>query len=188
MSISNKNINLIKACLEGQRKAQRALFEQHTAFLFAICLRYMNQRQEAEEVLQDSWIAIFKGLGNYKEEGNFRAWMKTIVIRKAWKAIREKSHHIDLDTIPQPVSYSLDDNIIDKLTCEEILNLLADIPVGSREVFKMYVIEGFSHVEIGKILNIAASTSRVQLTKARRLIKEKFNSLNQISHEGIRAV
>lgn len=138
----------------------------------------MYTHHDAEEVVQNAWISIFNGLSNYKHEGKFEAWMKMIVIRKAWKARAQQKKIISISDADPKMSYDLETVLMDKMTCMEILRLLEKIPFGSREVFKMYVLEGFSHNEIAKILDISQSTSRVHLSKARKLLKKLFNSLN----------
>lgn len=185
----NQNVNhIIKSCLEGDRKSQKLFFEKYNRLLFGVSLRYMNSRSDAEEVLQESWIQIFRSLDKYVDQGHIEAWLKKLVIRTAWKAIRKKSSHIDLDQIRHPISIPLDDQMMDKMTCEQILNFLEDVPQGSRQVFKMFVLEGFSHAEIGEELNITASTSRAHLTKARKILLEKYNSLNRSSYDRIQAI
>jgi len=182
------NQQLIALCLKGDRRAQRDLFEKHNKFLYSVSMRYMKNQHDAEEVLQDSWIQVFRDLNKYKDSGPFEGWIKTITIRTAWKAIRSKPKNIDLETIAHPTTTAMDQKIFDKMTCEEILQLLENIPIGSRVVFNMAVIDGLSHVEIGKILKIDASTSRAHLSKARKILKEKFNNNNKVFYERLRSI
>lgn len=186
---SNKSTNqLIDRCIARDPQSQRALFKQYNGYVFSISYRYMKIRQDAEEVLQDSWIEIFKNLGSFSQQASFEGWIKTITIRTAWKAIRSKSKDVDLETITHPSTEALDQRIMDKMTCEEVLQLLEVIPTGSKEVFKMAIIDGLSHEEIGALLGINASTSRAHLSRARKLLKEKFNSINKISHGRIQSI
>lgn len=186
--MSEQNIHIIRKCIQGDRLSQKEFFKQYNKQLFAISLKYMQDRNDAEEVLQDSWISIFNSLKNYTEEGNLNAWMKTIVIRTAWKAIRKKTNFKELDKINDPFGKSLDIQIINKMTCDEVLNLLQFVPAASRQVFKMFVLDEYDHSEIAEILNINNSTSRAHLTKARKLLKEKFDGLNKIAHNGLKAI
>ena len=110
------------------------------------------------------------------------------MIRQCWTFIKNKKAFVELDSIAHPQSTALDLSLIDKMTCEEILDLLEDVPTGSREVFKMFVMEGLSHEEIGNILDIKKSTSRAHLAKARKILKDKFNSRNSYFNERISAV
>ena len=122
---SNKSINqLINKCIECDPQSQRALFNKYNGFVFSISYRYMKMHQDAEEVLQDSWIAIFKDLSSYSQQSSFEGWIKTITIRTAWKAIRSKTKDVDFETIPHPSTDALDQQIMDKMTCDEVLKLL----------------------------------------------------------------
>ncbi len=177
-----KHIDLAKA---NNRKSQRALFDRYNAMLFAIIKKYIQNRQDAEEVLQETWIDIFKSLANYRDAGKFEGWIKTIAIRKAWKAIKSKPVVYELASYNQVQKTKLDKQIMDKLTCEEILKLLQYVPTSAREVFKMNVLDGFTHKEIAEIMSIEVSTSRAHLTKARRILKSLFEKLNLSVSNGI---
>lgn len=180
--------HLIKACLRGERQAQMQFFKLHNGFLFSICMKYMKDRNDAEEALQDAWIDIFKSLKNYKDDGKIQGWLKTITLRTCWKAIRKRSKVQELDAAQHMAGSSLNDQIMNKMTCEELLSLLDLIPTASRQVFKMYVLDEYKHEEIAKILEITTSTSRAHLAKARKLIREKFDRINKIAHNGLKAI
>ncbi len=138
----------------------------------------MYTHHDAEEVVQNAWVSIFKSLSNYQHRDKFEGWMKVIVIRQAWKARAQQKKVEVLSDYENELSYDIEKTLIDKMTCLEILSTLEKVPFGSREVFKMYVLEGYKHVEIAKILEISESTSRVHLSKARKILKELFLSLN----------
>lgn len=180
--------HIIKGCNRNDRKCQRQLFDMHNGMLYSVAVKYMNNAEDAKEVLQDAWINIFNGLSNYKEEGNFAGWAKTIVIRQAWKAIRTKANTEELIIGTTEVLTHLDEQWFDKMTCEEILNLLEMLPVKSKVVFKMYVIDEYTHAEISELLGINTSTSRAHLSNARKMLKEKFEFLNKVSSNGTRAI
>ena len=134
----------------------------------------MYTHQDTEDVVQNAWVSIFKGLSDYKHDDKFEAWIKVIVIRQAWSA-RSKNKHLELNLGHQnKLTYEIEGKIIDRMTCNEILDILEYVPFGSREVFKMYVLEGYKHFEIAEILGIAVSTSRAHLTQARKILKKIF--------------
>jgi RNA polymerase sigma-70 factor (ECF subfamily) len=108
----------------------------------------------------------------------FEAWMKVIVIRLAWKARAEQKRVESLSDFENKLSYDIESKLFDRMTCMEVLKTLEVVPFGSREVFKMYVLEGYRHAEIAKILEISESTSRVHLSKARKLLKNIFVNVN----------
>jgi len=143
-------------------------------------MKYMHNRHKAEEVLQDSWIEIFNGLEKYEDRGKFEGWIKTITVRKAWRAISKDKPSVDISyarNIPEGKSET---KIFDQMACEEILETLDEIPIGSRAVFKMYVLDGYTHEEISSIMGITNSTSRAHLSRARKMLTAKHNSMNQI--------
>jgi len=185
--MSEINIQTIKSCIAGDRKSQKSFFQAYNKMLYAVSMKYMGNRNEAEEVLQDSWMNIFKSLGNYKDEGKLEGWLKTIVIRTAWRQINKRRHYSELDHVSDLVNYSESSQAIDKMTCEEILKLLEYVPIASRQVFKMFVLDQYSHQEISDILGINKATSRSHLAKARKVLKERFEKLNQV-HNGLRAI
>ena len=170
----------INQCKQGQRVAQKALFSAYNGFLFSICMKYMRNRHQAEEVLQDAWIEIFNGLERYQDQGKFEGWIKTIAVRKAWRTISKNKPSIDLEYAKHIPEGQSETKIFDQMACEEILNTLEEIPAGSREVFKMYVLDGYTHEEIASIMGISNSTSRAHLSRARKLLTKKHNHMNQI--------
>ena len=171
---------LINKSIEGDRKSQKVLFQTYNQYLFAISRKYAFNSYTAEEILQESWIEIFNGLKNYKDQGNFMGWLKTIVIRKAWKMNKKSDQNRSLDLeVVDMVDYSLN-MAVESMTCEELLSILNDVPSGPREVFKMYVLDGFKHEEIAEVLNMNVSTSRSYLARARKFISNRFERNNKI--------
>lgn len=145
----------------------------------------MNNGEDAKEVLQRSWIEIFKSLKNYKEQDALEGWMKTIVIRQAWKEQKMKSKVVDINSIHLNRADDSEVRLMDNLSCQEILKEMEAIPTGSRMVFKMFVIDELSHQEIAEKLSIKESTSRAHLTQARKIMKERFYSINKMVNNGI---
>jgi len=185
--MSEININTIKSCIAGDRKSQKSFFLAYNTLLFAVAMKYVGNRNDAEEVLQDSWMNIFKSLENYKDEGKLEGWLKTIVIRTAWRHINKRKHHRELDHVSELLHYSESSQAIDKMTCDEVLKLLEYVPIASRQVFKMFVLDQYNHNEISEILGISNATSRSHLAKARKVIKKRFELLNQV-HNGLKAI
>ena len=172
--------NIIQACLRQERSAQQKLFAEYNQALFKTASIHLNDAQLAQEVTQQTWIDIFKGLSSYDEnKSQLITWMRTILIRKIWTLKQHKSITVDLDYAYNKITH--DSFIMDKMSCEELLNEMDTIPEGSRIVFKMYVLDGYSHSEIGQMLDISESTSRVHLTKARKIMKERYAAINQIT-------
>lgn len=177
MKIAHQHI--IKACLRGDRKAQKELFQLYNGKLYQSACTFLNNTEQAKGLVQETWIDIFKGLEKYDEtKSQLLTWMKTILIRKAWRINSQQNRNVELH--PSHSTYNHQVQIIDKLTCEEILNELDKVPAASRMVFKLFVLEGFNHNEIGEILGISASTSRVHLTKARNILRQRHSIINKV--------
>lgn len=170
---------LVQGCLEGSSKHQKMLFEKFSRPLFQVSRRYSKDTMDAEDVLQDAWIRIFKSLDKYQERGNLLAWMRKIVIhvalRKKERKWFENEKH-DLENINPP---RIEAKAISQMGAEEILGHVLGLPDGYKEVFKLFVIEGYSHKEIGELMNIKESTSRVKLSKARKRMQECINFSNK---------
>ena len=175
--------HIINGCRKANPKSQRALFDLFNKKLYGVAVNYMHDREEAKEVLQESWIQIFKSINSYTDEGLLEGWLKTIVIRVCWKSIR-KHKTVSIEDYHEVPIESISEQIYNKMTCEELLGLVKFIPVNSRTVFTMYVIDQFSHKEIAHSLDIEVSTSRAHLSRARKLLREKYFSMNQITQNG----
>jgi len=172
--------NIIQACLRQERVAQQKLFSMYNSKLYVSACTYLHNVELAKEVTHETWIDIFRGLDKYDDKkSQLLTWMKTILIRKIWKLNSKKSKIVDLDFAHNLKSpHNL---IIERMSCDELLKEMDKIPSSSRIVFKMYILEGYKHKEIAEILDITESTSRVHLTKARRIMKERYASINQIA-------
>lgn len=174
---------LIKGCLKNDRQAQRKLFETCNPLLVKSAFIMTQDAEKTKEVVQETWIDVFKGLRGYDaSRSTIMTWMKTILVRKVWKLQKDTvpSQSIDLSTL-NPVT---DEDILSRLSCEDILDQMRAIPSASRMVLQLYVFEGFKHREIAEMLHITESTSRVHLTKARRIMQNRINIINQTrNHE-----
>jgi len=180
--------NIIEKCKKQDRKAQKALYEKYAPLFYAICLRYVRRKADAEDLLVESFYKIFSKIAQYSGQGSFEGWMKRIVINEALMKIRKDKNlnlHVDITN-----AYSLkeDSLIIEQLSYEEILMLIEDLPQGYKTVFNLYVIEGYKHREIAELLGISINTSKSQLIlakkKLRELYKKKYNSLTNYNQSG----
>lgn len=171
--------HIIQECLQGNRVAQKELFQFFNGELYKSACTYLNNEEHAKGIVQETWIDIFKGLAGYdKNKSQLLTWMKTILIRKVWKANKAKRKTIELEQ--NHSTYNHQSQIIDQLTCQEILDEMDKIPAASRMVFKLFVLEEYTHSEISKILEISESTSRVHLTKARNILRNRHTIINKV--------
>ena len=172
---------LLYQCLNNSRKAQNILYKKYSPKLFGTCLRYAKNNTDAEDILQEGFIKIFKYLKDFRNEGHFEGWMRKIMVTTALNFYKRKSllnKDVDPDFVNAP-SMSVPD-VISLLSSEELLSLIQELPDGYRMVFNLNTIEGYSHKEIGKIMNISVNTSKSQLSRARNSLQNKINKLFEL--------
>ncbi len=170
--------NLIKKCKRNNREAQSKLFELYKGKLFVLCLKYCRNYEEAEDNLQESFIAIFEGIKNYQNKGSFEGWMKRIVINKAIDRNR-KIRHFDLPIKEEILGDSLVwESQIKEIDLNKLLSIIQNLPNQYRLVFNLYELDNYSHKEIAKLLNISESTSKSNLHRAKILLKQKLTTEN----------
>lgn len=171
--------NLLAQLRKEDPSAQKALYDKYSSLFYAICLRYIKSQDEAEDVMIESFYKIFSKIHQYRDQGSFEGWMKRIVVNQALMSIRKNSNlnlHVNIEN-----AYELNERpqAIDKMSHDEILELIQELPVGYRTVFNLYVIEGYKHREIAEKLGISINTSKSQLIlakkKLRHLYKKKHN-------------
>lgn len=141
----------------------------------AICLRYVKDEDEAKDLLQDAFVKIIKSIGQLKNHEMLKSWMGKIVVNQCINYYHHRLKFERKETI-DGLEVQNDDHVdvLDTMSTDEILNLINELPDGYRVVFNMYVIEGFSHEEIAEKLSISVVTSRTQLFKARKILKDQL--------------
>ena len=175
--------DLIKGCQRGKAKYQRQLVLRYSPMLMTVARRYATDGHTAQDILQDAFIRILQYIDRYQPTGSFEGWMRRIVINVALRAL-EKSKKIrwqNPDDVPSQMP-SLSPQVYSHLGAEALIELVNRLPDGSRQVFNLYVIEGFDHKEIGQLLGISASTSRSQLLRARQRLQELIVQREKISY------
>ena len=170
---------IILGCLENDIKSQKALFDNYSNKMKSLCLRYVGNEQDAEDVLQEGFILVFTKLKNYKFDGSFEGWLRKIMINVSLRFLKKKKKMF-VENIDDVYSlYDKSENIYAKLSQDDLMQTLYKLPDGYRLVFNMYAIEGYSHKEIGKILKIGESTSRSQLAKAKSRLRVLLMEMNR---------
>lgn len=165
---------IIKGCLEGNRACQFELVKRYTGMLMSVCRRYATNDGLAKDILQESWIKIFRNIAQCKDLDTLEAWMRTIAIRTAYSWNKKKHLHTEMRLDDLQHSELLAPDIFDKFGEEELIQLIQELPDGFRAIFNLNVIEGYSHKEIAEILEISESTSRSQLARARKVLQGKI--------------
>jgi RNA polymerase sigma-70 factor (ECF subfamily) len=162
---------LIKGCLNNDRLYQKHLYERYARKMLSVCLCYARDSYEAENILQEGFIKIFENLKNFKPVGSFEGWIRRIIVNTATdyyrKMKRLKYIEVDVDEAGHLVS-TID---MDKFATDDIIKTIQKLPEGSRLVFTLFAIEGYSHAEIGEQLGISVGTSKSQYARARMLLQ-----------------
>lgn len=174
---------LIQECIKENPTAQKAVYENYYAKLIFISIRYLKNKEDSKEVVNNAFLKIFKKINKYKFDGSFEGWMKRIVINEAIDFLRKhkeiKKKFIRVKEFSQ-YAYPKNNelfvlNEIEKTIDKEyVMEILTDLPPATRVVFNLYAIDGFLHREISKKLNISESTSKWHLVNARKLLQEKL--------------
>ncbi len=175
---------LVKECLKGNPDSQKYLYEHFAPKMLGVCYRYAYSREEAEDFLQEAFITIFRKLNQYKGVGELGGWIRKIVVNTSLNCIKARHRFTDgVNSIPidQLQDHSVSQHPVSDV---ELVELIHQLPVGCKTVFNLYAIEGYSHDEVGKMLDIKASTSRSQFMKARKMLMSKLNAELVKQHDG----
>lgn len=176
------NLNqIIKASVSGDRKAQERLFNIYAGKMMTVCRRYAKSEAEAEDFMQEGFIRVFTFLGSYENTGSFDAWIRKVFVNTALKQLSKKSIQIDVDVEDSYNVSSYEVDVVSKMSEQEILGLLEELPTGYKTVFNLFVIEGYNHKEIADLLHIEEGTSRSQLVKARKMLQDKIIELHKLA-------
>jgi RNA polymerase sigma factor (sigma-70 family) len=166
---------LISACLQGNRLAQRYLYERYYGRLMSICMRYANDREDALEVLNTAFLKIFQHLATYQPTGPLAGWMARIVFRTAIDHIRSRKTYRETIRFPEHAQDHPEyGTALPSLEAEDILRHLRALPHPGRTVFTLYVIDGYRHKDIGEMLGFDESTSRWYLAQVRKQLQKKL--------------
>lgn len=171
---------LINGCSAKNLTCQNLLFKQYAGKLMTICLRYSSTRQDAEDMLQESFIRIFSTISQYRFEGSFEGWLRRVTVTTCLKMLMKKRVQFTELIVPEENVTAIEPVAVSNLTEDELIKMIGALPVGYRMVFNLYVMEEYSHDEIAAMLNIEATTSRSQLLKARRLLQKQILSNQEI--------
>ena len=174
---------LIQKCKRRDIKAQSEIYHLFAGKMFGLCLKYSRNRQEAEDNLQDAFITIFDKIDQFKFKGSFEGWMKRIVINTALQTYRQKNVlNLVENDLPDEVDVEVDE---EDISLDYLLKIIQELPERYRMVFNLYVLDGYSHKEISDLLGIAEGTSKSNLSRARLILKEKIEMIQQQKNVGL---
>ncbi len=164
--------HIIKGCINKQRDCQKKLYDALAGKMMFVCFRYCKNRDDAEDVLQEGFIKVFKHMESFKFEGSFEGWVRRIMVNTAINFITQQKQKYLFDDIETMSNHpESDSDAGSKINEKDLLKLLCLLPDGYRTVFNLYVIEGYSHKEIAELLKISEGTSKSQLSKAKAQLK-----------------
>jgi RNA polymerase sigma-70 factor (ECF subfamily) len=164
--------DLLEGCIKGERKMQQELFDRFAPKMYGVCLRYAGNTEEAEDILQEGFIKIFKKIGSYRGEGSFEGWIRRIFVNTAIEHFRRKTY---LQPITEKEESTVEGTyltVLDNLAEKDIIGLVQQLSPGYRTVFNMYVVEGYTHKQIAEILGISEGTSKSQLSRAKLILQD----------------
>lgn len=175
---------LIKGCRKNEASAQAKVYQLFAGKLFALCLKYSQNYEDAEDILQDSFIRIFEKIKQYDHKGSFEGWMKRITINVALQKYRQgkKLQVIRNEVIESEEAVELEE----ELEADFLLDLIQQLPDQYRLVFNLYVLDHFSHKEIAELLNISEGTSKSNLSRARKILKEKITTYQRTQEKAFK--
>ena len=177
----NFDLKLIESCREGDRAAQKVLYERLAPRMFPVCIRYIGDREAAEDVLQDGFVTLFTRLDSYKGEGSFEGWARKIFVTTALMELRRKDAlkmSDELDVVRGMKSETVSQ--LQNIGYKDLMSLITQLPPGFRTVFNLYAVEGFTHKDIGEMLGISETTSRTQLSRARAWLQNKIKEIENV--------
>ena len=163
--------DLIEGCIQGDRKMQYELYQRFAPKMYGVCLRYAANAEEAEDMLQEGFVKVFRKLDSFRKEGSFEGWVRRIFVNTAIEQFRKKNY---LQPITEREEATVEGSylsVLDNLAERDIIGLVQQLSPGYRTVFNMYVVEGYTHKEIADALGISEGTSKSQLSRAKLILQ-----------------
>ena len=182
-TIGLSELDLVAKCKSGELKYQELLYKHFYAYAMGIGMRYLKNRDDAMEVVNDSFIKVFKGIQFFNETQPFKAWLRRIVVNTSIDLHRKNLKYNEQIDLEQAEYIGKPAEVIDQLSAKDILRLLDDLPEIHRVVFNLYEIDGYNHEEIGKMINIPVSSSRVYLSRAKEKLRKCLTDSQKINNE-----
>ncbi|MBI3136015.1 MAG: sigma-70 family RNA polymerase sigma factor [Bacteroidetes bacterium] len=168
---------LIRRCIKLDSPACKQLYDQNSGWLFAVCMRYATDSEQAKDMLQEGFMQIYEKLNTYNGSGSFKGWMRRVVVNVALGYFRKPELKLNVVRMEEwHENGVLDESLLAAVDMEELAAFIKALPAGQRQVFNAFLIEGYSHQEIAQQMNISEGTSKSQLYDAKRALKEAIEN------------
>lgn len=166
---------LIKKVLKGDGRAQKAFYDLFASKMYGVALRFAKDVDEANDILQEGFVKVFSNLSSYRNEGSLEGWIRKTVVNTAINFYKKNAKHRSSADIEMVMIFEKSDEvtIIDQMSAKELLQTISELPDGYRAVFNLNVIEGYTHKEIGEMLDISENTSKSQLARAKAYLQKR---------------
>jgi RNA polymerase sigma factor (sigma-70 family) len=174
---------LITRCKAGERKAQELLYKQFASKMLGVCLRYATDKMEAEDMLQNGFIKIFKKLEDYRGEGAFEGWVRRIMVHSSIEYYRKHHKMMLMDVSEIGNEPSVNPTAMANMGVKDLMGIIQQLSPGYKMVFNLYAIEGYSHKEIAEIVGITEGASKSQLSRARTILKDLVLKMDDKKYE-----
>ncbi|WP_353132050.1 RNA polymerase sigma factor [Pseudopedobacter sp.] len=186
MNLQNKYSlsEIIEGCQKTDRRFQELLYKMTASKMLGVCMRYAKDKFEAEDILQSGFIKVFKHIHSYKGEGSFEGWIRRIMVNTSIEFYRKNIRMLSVVDIEETnAELVFTEFELSSLQAKDLMKLIQTLSEIHRMIFNMYAIEGYSHREIADALGITEGASKVQLSRARAVLKEKIKKLERQGHE-----
>lgn len=167
---------IISGCKRKSYRYQKKLYDTYSSLLYAICYRYFRNSEDANDCLQDAFIKIYDKIENFKNEGSFEGWIKKVQVNTCLMHLRARKKQVFLEDLSESVQIEEEEVEDDFLNIppKVLFTLIQDLPAGYRTVFNLYVLDGYNHKEIANELGLSVGTSKSQLARSKKVLKEKL--------------
>jgi RNA polymerase sigma factor, sigma-70 family len=170
---------LIAGCKKKDTWARKRLYELFAPAMQGVCVRYVNDKETARDILQEGFIKVYTKINSYSGLGSFEGWMRRVFVTTALEYLRNTKnirHQMDIEDYRE-VTDNFQVSVLDQISADEIVQCIQELPTGFRTVFNLYAVEGYSHAEIAEMLNVKEASSRSQYARARQILQSKILNL-----------
>ncbi|WP_217495851.1 RNA polymerase sigma factor [Mangrovivirga cuniculi] len=168
---------ILKGCGKWKKDSQKQLYQLYHGYAMSICLRYVDNRDEAVEVLNDSFLKVFQNIKSFDQNKPFKPWFRRIVVNTALNHIQKYSKHANHQELDNALNIGGQEEIVTGISYQEMLKVIRELPQSYRTVFNLYVIEGYKHSDIASLLDISEGTSKSNLFKAKKYLKQAVSKI-----------